>query len=91
MKKYTEKADKYILVGFILFIVLLAFLTSSRASADTYNPCEYMNRNANAEHKLDVGDDPNFTRISQQNNREIIRACQEYEIKVLRTARMDIY
>jgi len=54
------------------------------------NPCEYMNQNANTIQRLDVGNDPNAREIVQQNNLEMVRACQEYEIKLLNNAKNDL-
>lgn len=58
--------------------------------ADIMNPCEYANMEANNLNQLDTGNDPNFERIKQQNNQELVRACQEYEIKALRNAKSDL-
>lgn len=77
-----------------MLLCLLALSLSTCLSTYTYasgmNPCEYMNMNAQEANKLDVGNDPNFTRIQQQNNRDLIRACQEYEIKLLNEAKGDL-
>ncbi len=74
----------------ILILLLFVLAVTASSAHANMNPCEYMNMNANAEHKLDTGNDPNFTRIVQQNNQELIRACQEYEISRLRMERSDI-
>jgi hypothetical protein len=82
----------------LLLIILIT--VSSHAFADVYtgfsgtastNPCEYVNTVANNANKLDVGDDPNFERIKQQNNRTMIRECQDLVIQQLRTAQRDTY
>lgn len=71
-------------------IVALVYFTSTVARADTLNPCEYMNINAEQANKLDVGDDPNWTRIVQQKNRDMIRACLDYQQKALEERTNDL-
>lgn len=69
---------------FVILMLMLLLGLSFKVRADTINPCEYMNLNATAMNKLDTGNDENFERIKQQNNRDMIIACQQYEIKQLR-------
>lgn len=61
-------------------LITLMFVLGSNGHASTLNPCEYMNLYADQAAKLDTGNDPNFERIKQQNNQEMVRSCQEYEI-----------
>ncbi len=70
--------------------LLALVMYSNGARADNMNPCEYLNMTNNAEHQLDTGNDENFERIKQQRNREIIIACQDYQIKLLETKRNDL-
>lgn len=72
----------------LLTLMITSFLGT--AYADQMNPCEYMNLNAEAARKLDVGNDENYQRIVQQNNREIVRACQEYQISKLREQKANV-
>lgn len=75
----------------ILSILILVLSGSiSKVYADTLNPCEYMNINANTMNNLDTGADDNFERIKQQNNKQMVIACQEYEIKLLNEAKSDL-
>jgi hypothetical protein len=67
-------------------ILLIALLISTNINADTLNPCEYMNINGTTANKLDTGQDENFERIKQHNNRELIMECQRYEIARIRAA-----
>jgi len=71
------------LLGLTIFIV-------NPAKASIINPCEYMNMNSEKMNHMDVGHDENFERIKQQNNQELIRACQEYEIKLLNEAKSSL-
>lgn len=78
---------KRTLLVVFLFALLIVVINSY---ASSLNPCEYMNLNTQAMNKLDTGDDPNFERIKQQNNQEMIRRCQELEIKALEEMRNDL-
>lgn len=49
-----------------------------------------MNLNADRMYKLDTGDDDNFRRIVQQKNQDLVRACLDYETKLLETRRSDL-
>ncbi len=82
----------------LLFSAVLLYSVSSFATVyvgmsgtASTNPCEYVNTVANNANKLDVGDDANFERIKQQNNKDMIRECQELVIKQLRTQVRDTY
>jgi len=79
--------NKYILL-FIYGLILGFIFTNVHAS--TINPCEYINLTISNSDKLDVGNDENFERIKQQNNKDMIRACQEYQIKLLDTMKGDL-
>lgn len=50
------------------------------------SPCDHLP----TYNQVDVGADPNFERIVQQNNRELIVACQQYQIKLYENAKNDI-
>lgn len=72
-------------LGVILSLAYIPF-----AHANTINPCEYVNITANNAEHLNTGDDPNFIRIMQQNNRNMILACQEYQIKLYEQRKADL-
>lgn len=78
----------YCLVVIICIYTIIGIVTL--VHADTLNPCEYMNVNSERMNQLDTGVDENFERIKQQNNREMVMNCQEYEISRIRAARSDL-
>lgn len=73
-----------------LILILVLLLFSFKVCAGTFNPCEYVNLNADRMYKLDTGDDDNFRRIVQQKNQDLVRACLDYETKLLDTRRSDL-
>lgn len=80
-----------------LLILILGYSLVSASYGDvlveanqSVNPCEYINTVATNTNQLDTGDDENFERIKQQRNREMVLACQDYEIKRLREAKSDL-
>lgn len=80
-----------LVIYIIISVGITTYMNTSKASPwGSMNPCEYMNANANIANKLDTGDDPNFDRIKQMKNRELVIACQEYEIKALEQAKNDL-
>lgn len=80
-----------LVIGIVIAFSPLSYGMNVNIQNGTTNPCEYMNVQATQMNKLDTGDDANFERIKQQNNRDLIRACQEYQIQVLRTAQSKTY
>lgn len=86
--KSTLRTLGDIFLGMIIAALLLALVTKE-TQASTLNPCEYMNINAEKMNQLDTGDDENFRRIVQQKNREMIIACQDYQIKQLQQRTAD--
>jgi len=71
------------------YIFVLIIITSCQVRADMLNPCSYLNVSNDRGNQLDVGNDPNFERIKQQNNRQIVIACQQLQIKQLEQRRND--
>lgn len=71
-------------------LAIITLFTTLHCYADQFNPCEYMNMNSNVMNKLDVGDDENFRRIVQQKNQEMVRACLDYETKLMQTQHDDL-
>lgn len=74
--------EVYIMKNLLLLVILL--FISRLSIADTVNPCEYMNMQIYNEQSLDVGNDPNFIRIMEHNNQQLILECQQYQIDKLR-------
>jgi hypothetical protein len=50
------------------------------------NPCNEIYSLIDAENQLDTGHDENFERIKQQNNREIVMRCQQWQESYTRSA-----
>jgi hypothetical protein len=68
-----------------VIVITIAVFQPAHANA---NPCEYIDQRIRGmQSQMDTGDDPNFTRIVQQKNQDIIIACQDYEIARLREAK----
>lgn len=65
--------------------------SQSTTNVTEYKNCEYANTMMLNYSRLDTGNDPNFERIKQQNNRQIIIACQEELIKKIRNSTRDSY
>lgn len=87
----TNPADMALIVGVLISLGL--GLYTSPTFADNLNPCEYMNMTANAAQRLDIGpreDSVNFRRQYEDNNREMILACQRYQIKMLEQQKADL-
>lgn len=74
----------------LILILSLGVVVAGQTKAGTMNPCEYMNYNAEQANKLDTGDDDNFRRIVQQKNQELVRACLDYQTKLLEQQRNDL-
>lgn len=72
----------------IIMMILLGISTQSFAG--TLNPCEYMNVNAEKMSQLDTGNDASFRAQMQYRNREMVTACQDYQIKVLNNMKNNI-
>lgn len=76
--------------GLLLTIFYVGFLYSVQSYADSTNPCEFMNLNSDPYTQIDTGNDPNFERIKQQNNQQLVRECQEYQINKLRAMTYEV-
>jgi hypothetical protein len=66
-------------ISLIILFFLLAYSNVGYADERIENPCNQIFSVMEAENHLDIGNDENFERIKQQNNREIIQDCQKWE------------
>ena len=77
--------------GLILVLYLcMGYFAISEARAGTLNPCEYVNVMNTNMNQLDTGKDDNFERRKQENNQQLVLACQEYEIKLMQYEKNDL-
>lgn len=74
-----------------MYKVLLIMALLGVGSVGYTNPCDKWHSNIEIQQKLPVGNDPNFERIRNQNNQEIIRACQAYQLNLIRVQTANTY